>query len=70
MENNQNGKRNKWKTKKMEDEKKWKTTKMENDLKGRLNTPGTRGGPGGHDRTLAIKRRKNAQLQFFVAYIF
>ena len=21
-----------------------------------LNTPGTRGGPGGHDRTLAVKR--------------
>ena len=24
------------------------------------NTPGTRGGPGGRDRTLAVKRRKNA----------
>ena len=25
-----------------------------------FNTPGTRGGPGGRDRTLAVKRRKNA----------
>ena len=26
------------------------------------NTPGTAGGPGGRDQTLAVKRRKNAQL--------
>ena len=25
------------------------------------NTPGTRGGPGGRDRTLALKRRKTAR---------
>ena len=29
------------------------------------NTPGTRGGPGGRDRTLAVKRRKNAQKSAF-----
>ena len=27
------------------------------------NTPGTRGGPGGHDRTLAIKSRKKQLLK-------
>ena len=26
-----------------------------------INTPGTRGGPGGRDRTLAMKARKNAR---------
>ena len=31
------------------------------------NTPGTRGGPGGHDQKLVIKRRKNAEKSpFFV----
>ena len=25
-----------------------------------INTPGTAGGPGGRDRTLAVKSRKNA----------
>ena len=29
------------------------------------NTPGTRGGPGGRDRTLAVKRRKRPENQFF-----
>ena len=29
------------------------------------NTPGTAGGPGGRDRTLAVKRRKNAKNQCF-----
>ena len=28
---------------------------------GKNNTPGTRGGPGGRDWTLAVKRRKNAR---------
>ena len=49
-----------------------------------LNTPGTAGGPGGRDRTLAVKSRKNARKFaffrkkikitekkiFFFAYIF
>ena len=30
------------------------------------NTPGTRGGPGGHDRTLAVKSRKNSRISSFV----
>ena len=31
------------------------------------NTPRTRGGPGSHDQTLAVKRRKNARtLAFFL----
>ena len=29
------------------------------------NTPRTRGGPGGRDRILAVKRRKSTQTQFF-----
>ena len=29
------------------------------------NTPGTAGGPGGRDRTLAVKRRKNSQKSVF-----
>ena len=29
------------------------------------NTPGTTGGPGGRDRTLAVKSRKTAENQFF-----
>ena len=47
----------------------------------RNNTPGTAGGPGGRDRTLAVKSRKTAENQlfffkklnlpyFFFAYIF
>ena len=34
--------------------------------KRRKNTPGTRGGPGGCDRTLAMKRRKNAKKSVFL----
>ena len=30
------------------------------------NTPGTRGGPGGRDRTLAVKSRKTPKNHFFV----
>ena len=30
-----------------------------------LNTPGTRDGPGGRDRTLAVKSEKNARKSFF-----
>ena len=30
-----------------------------------MNTPGTRGGPGGRDQTLAVKRRKNARKSVF-----
>ena len=30
------------------------------------NTPGTAGGPGGRDRTLAVKSRKNAKKIFFL----
>ena len=29
------------------------------------NTPGTRGGPGGRDQMLAIKRKKTPENQFF-----
>ena len=29
------------------------------------NTPGTAGGPGGRDQTLAVKRRKTPENQFF-----
>ena len=29
------------------------------------NTPGARGGPGGRDRTLAVKRRKNSRKSVF-----
>ena len=29
------------------------------------NTPGTAGGPGGRDRTLAVKSRKRAEKSFF-----
>ena len=29
------------------------------------NTQGTAGGPGGHDRTLAVKSRKNTRKSFF-----
>ena len=32
---------------------------------GEKNTPGTAGGPGGRDRTLAVKRRKNSQKSVF-----
>ena len=28
-------------------------------------TPGTRGGPGGHDRTLAVKEEKRTKISFF-----
>ena len=39
--------------------------KMEGTLKSVQNTPGTRGGPGGRDRTLAVKSRKSAKNHFF-----
>ena len=29
------------------------------------NTPGTRDGPGCHDRTLAVKRRKKPEISLF-----
>ena len=32
------------------------------------NTPGTADGPGGRDRTLAVKSRKNARKSFFLVY--
>ena len=35
----------------------------------KVNTPGTRGGPGGRDRTLAVNRRKNPQKSFFFVKI-
>ena len=31
-----------------------------------LNTPGTAGGPGGRDRTLAVKSKKIAKKSFFL----
>ena len=35
-----------------------------------INTPGTRGGPGSCDRTLAVKRRKKARKSaFFVFFV-
>ena len=33
--------------------------------KNNYNTPGTRGGPGGHDRALAIKEEKSPENQLF-----
>ena len=36
------------------------------ELKTEENTPGTAGGPGGRDRTLAVKSRKNVRkITFF-----
>ena len=34
-----------------------------------LNTPGTRSGPGGHDRTRAVKGRKNIFFKIFFLHI-
>ena len=34
-------------------------------IKGLFNTPGTAGGPGGRDRTLAVKSRKTAEKSVF-----
>ena len=34
-------------------------------MKQERNTPGTVGGPGGRDRTLAVKSGKNGQKSFF-----
>ena len=53
-------------TTKMEDDPnerrpKWKMTKREEEK----NTLGTAGCPGGHDRTLAVKSRKNYQKSAF-----
>ena len=38
---------------------------MNNSIKLNLNTPGTAGGPGGRDQTLAVKSRKTLENQFF-----
>ena len=38
---------------------------MQEFLKLFKNTPGTAGGPGGHDRTLAVKSRKNGRKVIF-----
>ena len=35
----------------------------------RLNTPGTAGGPGGHDRTLAEQTEKMPENLFFDIYL-
>ena len=36
----------------------------------KMNTPGTAGGPGGRDRTLAVKSRKNVRkITFFLKKI-
>ena len=48
---------------------------MNKPFKNNLNTPGTAGGPGGRDRTLAVKIKKNAKKirlpkKIFFAYIF
>ena len=34
-------------------------------IKKNYNTPGTAGGPGGRDRTLAVKRKKARKSSFF-----
>ena len=34
-------------------------------LANKVNTPGTRGGPGGRDQTLAVKSRKTAEKSVF-----
>ena len=40
--------------------------KQKTERKRKKNTPGTAGGPGGRDRTLAVKSKKNARkLAFF-----
>ena len=56
--------------------------KQKTEKKKKKDTPGTAGGPGGRDRTLAVKSKKkhlkisffpakiNKNLQFFFAYIF
>ena len=58
--------------------------KQKTEGKKKKNTPGTAGGPGGRDRTLAVKSRKTAEKSaffrkknksypnkiFFFAYIF
>ena len=38
-------------------------------MRARKNTPGTAGGPGGRDRTLAIKGRKNMHISSSYAKI-
>ena len=44
---------------------------MSGRKKERKNTPGTRGGPGGRDGTLAVKRRKNTKISFvLVNFLF
>ena len=44
---------------------KQKTERKERKREREKITPGTAGGPGGRDRTLAIKSRKNAQKSVF-----
>ena len=66
IENDQNRKRPKQKMTKIEYDQnrkqpKQKTTKIENDQ----NTPRTAGGPGGRDRTLAVKSRKTSEKSPF-----
>ena len=39
--------------------------KQKTEKKRRRNTPGTAGGPGGRDRTLAVKSRKTSELSPF-----
>ena len=40
--------------------------KQKTEKKRKKDTPGTAGGPGGRDRTLAVKSRKNVQkITFF-----
>ena len=47
-------------------EKKFEHSKMDNLVFTELNTPGTAGGPGGRDGTLAEKSRKNVRkITFF-----
>ena len=37
-------------------------------IESEYNTPGTAGGPGGRDRTLAVKSRKNVRKITFFSY--
>ena len=55
MEDDEDGRRPKWKTTKIKD----------NKLEDYQNTPGTRGGPGDSDWTLAVKSQKLLENQFF-----
>ena len=47
----------------------WEFPRSVSKAKNGGNTPGTAGGPGGRDRTLDVKRRKNAQKIYILKKI-